>query len=253
MNSLVEIVVVENIELPTGPTTGYGVDNPLFHSESFRTLTHTARIFNPSSSHSSGHDIFGALGTSSNQTMASQMSDTYVTYMIPLDHFTGTTSKVVTVSDQLLVGSHSIIPLQIAHSTMVITRYPIGTPLLLRPNMSLPPGYNALNTSISIPTQHPSRGLKLFVPPGYIVTSHFVPTPIEVISVGPYVPPPTLYGGYKNPSPNGSKCTIHSVSSGFQILVGGKPQFGRNLNLGGNLKFGGNLKLEAITQFMDKV
>jgi hypothetical protein len=38
MNSLREIVVVDNIEVPTGPNTGSGVDDPLFQSESFRTL-----------------------------------------------------------------------------------------------------------------------------------------------------------------------------------------------------------------------
>jgi hypothetical protein len=111
--------------------------------------------------------------------MASQMPEMFVTYMVPLDHFTGTTSSVTVVSDQFLVGSHSILPLQMAHSTtvpramtistenVVITQALIGTPLPPRPNPSLPPGYNALNLSIDISTQNPSRGFGLFVPPGY--------------------------------------------------------------------------------------
>jgi hypothetical protein len=196
MNSSGEIVVVENIEVPTGPNVGSGVDNPLFQSESFGTPAHTAGICNPSSALSSGHDIFGTLGTSSNQPMSSQIPKTSITYTVPLDHFTSTTSNVAIVSYQLLVGSHSILPLQMAHSTMVpqativstrnvvITQAPIGTSLPLRPNPSLPPGYNALNSSIVIPAQNPSGGSRLYVPPRYNVASHFVPTPTQVLSEG---------------------------------------------------------------------
>jgi hypothetical protein len=115
--------------------------------------------------------------------MASQMPEMSITYMVPLDHFTGTTNKVTMVLDQLLVGAHSILPLHMAHSTMVpramtvstenvvITQDPIGTPLLLRPNPSLLPGYNTLKTSMSIPTQNPSGGSGLFIPSGYNATS----------------------------------------------------------------------------------
>jgi hypothetical protein len=71
MKSLGEIVVVDNIKVPTGPNVGSGVDDPLFQSKSFRTLTHTIGIFNPSFSPSSGHDIFGVIETSSNQPMTS--------------------------------------------------------------------------------------------------------------------------------------------------------------------------------------
>ena len=91
-----------------------------------------------------------------------------IAYTIPLDHFTRTTNNVFTVSDQLLVGSHTILPLQLTNSTMVpqatpvpignvvITQDPIGTPLLLRSNLSFPPGYNTLNNSIANPSQNPS-------------------------------------------------------------------------------------------------
>jgi hypothetical protein len=43
--------------------------------------------------------------------MASQTPVMSTTYIVPLDHFTGMTSNVGTVVDQLLVGSHSILPL----------------------------------------------------------------------------------------------------------------------------------------------
>jgi hypothetical protein len=121
-------------------------------------LVHISRIFNPSSSPlvcslwktSLGQDIFEKLEMShlrqrtSNQPMASHTHVTSTTYTVPLDHFIGTSSNVVTVSDQLLVGSHTILPLQLANSTMVpqatlvsvgstiITQDPIGTPLPLR-------------------------------------------------------------------------------------------------------------------------
>jgi hypothetical protein len=138
---------------------------------------------------SSGHDIFDKLGMSPNQPMESHTPVTSTTYTVPLDHFTGTTSNVVTVSDQLLVGSDIILPLHLANSTMVpqatfafsrsavITQDPIGTPLPLRSNPSLPLGYNALNTFIANPTQNPSGGSNLFVPHGYNVAISFVPTP----------------------------------------------------------------------------
>jgi hypothetical protein len=112
----------------------------------------------------------------SNQPMASQTHVTSTAYTIHLDHFTSTTSNVNTVSHQLLVGSHLILPLQIVVSTMVpqvvlvstrnvvITQPPIGTPLPLRSNPSLPSGYNSLNASIDIPTQSPSEGSNLFIP-----------------------------------------------------------------------------------------
>jgi hypothetical protein len=94
----------------------------------------------------------------SNQPMASHTLVNSTSYIVTLDHFTGMTSNVVTVLDQLLVGSHTILPLQLASSTMVpqvtnvsvgsavITQGPIGTPVPLRSNPSLPPRYHSLNT-----------------------------------------------------------------------------------------------------------
>jgi hypothetical protein len=180
--------------------------------------------------------------------MASHMHVNSTAYTIPLDHFTRTTSNVVTVSDQLLVGSHTILPLQLSSSTMVpqatpvsvgsaiITQDPIGTPLPLRPNLSLPPGYHALNTSIDNPVQNPSRGDNIFVPPGYNVASSFVPTPTQVLFREPSIPPPPSPGGSNHPSPSRSNQigdTSHFVASSFQIPVEGQPQVG-----GHNLVYG---------------
>jgi hypothetical protein len=109
----------------------------------------------------------------------------------------------------------------------VITQDPIGKPLPLRSNPSLPLGYNTLNTSIFIPTQNPSGGSILFVPLGYNVVGHFIATPTQVLSGGPYVPPPPSPRGPDRPGPSGSNLvggTSHLVTSGFQILVGGQTQ-----------------------------
>jgi hypothetical protein len=111
-----------------------------------------------------GHDIFDKLGMSPNQPMGSHTPMTSTAYTIPLDHFTSMANNVVTILDQLLVGSHTILPLQLANSTMVpqamhvsngriiISQDPIGTPLPIRPNSSLPPGYHTLNMSIANPS-----------------------------------------------------------------------------------------------------
>jgi hypothetical protein len=130
---------------------------------------------------------------------------------------------------------------------MVITQAPIGTPLPLRSNPSLPPRYNALNTSIANPTQNPSGGSNIFVPPGYNVASSFVPTPTQVLSGGPKIPPPPSPGGSNPPGPSSSNQvggTSHFVASGFQIPqpVGGQPQVGGKPQVGGhNLVYGKNI------------
>jgi hypothetical protein len=64
MNSLGEIVVVENTGVLTGPNTGSGVDDPLFPSESFRTPDHTAGVVNPSSTPSTIRDLYDNLKAS---------------------------------------------------------------------------------------------------------------------------------------------------------------------------------------------
>jgi hypothetical protein len=134
--------------------------------------------------------------------MPSQVLEMSVTYMLPLDHFTGTTSNVIIVLDQLLIGSHLIHTLHMAHATMVpqdtmirtrnvvISQDPICTPLPPRSNPSLPPGYTALNTSVATSTQAPSGGSGIFVHPGYNVAIGLVPTLTQVLFGGSYVPPP---------------------------------------------------------------
>jgi hypothetical protein len=119
MNSSGEIVVVENIGVPIQPNIGSGVDDPLFPSESFRTSSHIVGVVNPSSTPSTVRDIYDNLGVSLDQPMASQMTEILVTYMVPLDHFTRMTNNVTMVLEQMFVGAHSILPLQMAHSTMV--------------------------------------------------------------------------------------------------------------------------------------
>jgi hypothetical protein len=64
MNSSGEIVVDENFEVPTGPNVGSGVEDPLFHSESFRALAHNVGTSNPSSIPLTIHDLYGNLGAS---------------------------------------------------------------------------------------------------------------------------------------------------------------------------------------------
>jgi len=203
INSSGYVVVEDYIGIPIGPHTESSVDDLLFQSESFRTLVHTTGHFDPSSfvpihslwRNSSGQDIFEKLGMShlhqrtSNQPMVSHMHVTSTSYMVPLDHFTGTASNFVTFLDQLLVDSHTILPLQLASSTMVpqathvstrsvvITQAHIRTPLPLRPYLSLPPGYHALSTSIANPSQNSSRGPNILVSLGYNVASIFFPTP----------------------------------------------------------------------------
>jgi hypothetical protein len=125
--------------------------------------------------------------------MESQVLKISVTYMVPLDHFTGTTSNITSVPDQLLIGSHSIPTLQMVHSTMVpeatmiptrnvvISQAPIGTPLPPRSNPSLPPRYKDLNTFVAISTQVPSGGSGLFIPLGYNAAAVFVPTDLKMI------------------------------------------------------------------------
>jgi hypothetical protein len=151
INSSRDVVVEDYIRIPSRPFVESGVDDALFQSESFRTLVHTSRIFNPSPvpvrsfwRTSSRHDIFDKLGMSPNQPMSSHTPITYTTYTISLDHFTDMTSNFVTILDPLLVGTYTILPLQLTSSTSVpqvthifigstiTNQTPFGMPLPLR-------------------------------------------------------------------------------------------------------------------------
>jgi hypothetical protein len=61
--------------------------------------------------------------------------------------------------------------------------------------------------------------------------------------VGPIIPPPPSYGGYNHLGPNISNQfggTSHSVTSGFQIPVGGQPQVEGESQVGGQPQVGGH-------------
>jgi hypothetical protein len=244
------------------------VDDPPFHSESFRTPVHTYGIFNLSSvpvcsfwRTPSRHDIFDRLGMSPNQPTSSYVPITSTAYTVPLNHFNGTTSNFVTASELLLVGTHTILPLQFTSSTTVpqVAHFStgssgtiqalIGTPLPLRSNPSLPPRYNALSSSIPNPTQGPSGGPSLFIPPGYKYASSFVPTSSQVLPGGASLPP-TL-GGSNRPSPSSSNLlggTSHFVTYGYQLPVGGQPQVGGKPQFGGHNPFYGKYTPGLQTQ-----
>jgi hypothetical protein len=95
-------------------------------------------------------------------------ADAPIAYTVPLNHFTGTTIFLDTLSigpNTLSVGPRSTFSLQMAHSTMVphvptipsgnavVSQDTINTPLTPRPSSSLPFGYRALNSSTVTTTQ----------------------------------------------------------------------------------------------------
>jgi len=109
-------------------------------------------------------DLYDNLGVGPNTPVISQLPETFVTYMIPLDHFAGTNSSITVGPDTQSGCSISTFSLHMAHSTMVphimiittrnlvVNQAPIGTPLSYRPIPSLPPRYHTLNPSTAIPT-----------------------------------------------------------------------------------------------------
>jgi hypothetical protein len=196
INSSGDVVVEYYPRIPPGTFVESSMDEPPFPSEAFRTPVQTSGIFNPRLvpvcslwRNASRCDIFDKLGMIPNQPTSPHVIFTSTAYIIPINHFAGTTSNIVTVSDPLLVGTHTILPLQLTSSTtvpqvapfsariLVTIQAPIGTPLPSRSNPSLPPRYNALIISITNPTQGPSREPSLFFRPGYNVVSDFISTP----------------------------------------------------------------------------
>jgi hypothetical protein len=94
--------------------------------------------------------------------------DAPITYIVPLNHFTGTTIFSATPSvdpNTSFVGPRSTFSLQTTHSTMVphiltipvdnvvVSQAAIGTPITPRPSSSLPFGYRALNSFAITTTQ----------------------------------------------------------------------------------------------------
>jgi hypothetical protein len=206
-------------------------------------------------------DIFDKLGMIPNQPTSPHIFVTSTDYTVPLNQFTSTTINISTVLDQLLVGTHIVLPSQFTSSTTVpqvapfsvrssvTIQDPIGTPLPLRSNPSLTPRYNALSSSIPNPTQSPSGGPSLFIPPGYKYASSFVPTSSQVLPGGASLPP-TL-GGSNRPSPSSSNLlggTSHFVTYVYQLHVGGQPQVGGKPQFGGHNPFYGKYTPGLQTQ-----
>jgi hypothetical protein len=193
---------------------------------------------------------------SPNQPTSPHIHVTSTSYTLPPNHFTGMTSNISMVSDPLLVGTHAILSSHFTSSTIVLQvtpffvessvtiKAPIGTPLSSRSNPSLPPRYNSLS-SITNPTQGPSRGPSLFFPPGYNALRGFIPNSTLGLSRGPSLPvPPRGSNITGRSSSNLLGGTNHPVTSGFQLPIGGyssggQPQVGRQPQFGGhNLVYG---------------
>jgi hypothetical protein len=122
--------------------------------------------------------------------------------------------------------------------TTVASQAPIGTPLSPRPSPSLPPGYNALNASIPIPTQVPSGASGVFSPPGHNPVVGFILTLPQPPSGGSY---PPFTGG------SGPSGITQSFTPNYQIPVGGQfnpggqsqPPFGGQTPIGTQPPVGG--------------
>jgi hypothetical protein len=113
----------------------------------------------------------------------------------------------------MMVPNTMIIPIE---NTMA-RQTPISTPLLPSQIPSLPLGYNALNASIPIPTQVPSRIPGVFTPPG----DNPVPVFISTLPQPPFIESyPPLTGGS---DPSG---ITQSFTPNYQIPVGRKFKLG---------------------------
>jgi hypothetical protein len=149
-----------------------------------------------------------------------------ISYMVPLNHFIGMTSNVITVADQLLIGSLSNPSIQMAHSTMVLhvatiptrnltpSQVSIGTPL--RPNPLVPLAYIYLNPSITNTTQVTLEGS--------------IPKPLFG---------GTGLGGSNFPGASGHSFFSFYIPLGTQCHVGGKPPFGSQTQMGTQSQLGG--------------
>jgi hypothetical protein len=135
---------------------------------------------------------------------------------------------------------------------VVISQAMIGKPLPPRSNPSIPPGYRALNTSISYSAQVPSGGSGPFIPLGYNDVVFFVPTPTQVFFEGSHVPPPPSLGGSGPSGSNPLGGTGISITYGFQIPVGGQSELGGQPQIGAQPQFGGKPHIGAQPQLGGK-
>jgi hypothetical protein len=106
VKSFGEVAFIDDTKIPTRPNTGFGVEDPIFQSESFRNLDHTVGTYGFGSIYLTIRDLYSNLGESPDRPMAWKVLETSVSYTVPLDHFTGMTSNVIIIADQLLIGSH---------------------------------------------------------------------------------------------------------------------------------------------------
>jgi hypothetical protein len=253
-NSTGELVVVDTSGIPTRPHSGPRVENTIWTTKIVRSPTRTVQ------------GLYG-LGAGADTFFVSQIPETFVTYMIPLKHFTSTPSNVIVGPNTQSIGPSSTFSLQMAHHNMVprttniptgnvvVNQAPIGTPLSSRPILSLPPRYHDFNPFIAIPTQFPSGASRLSAPPGYNLVVGYVPTPSQVLFGGSYTP---FQGGSGSSGSNLIGHTHHLFTLSYQILIasksyaGGQPQFGVQTQVGHHLRLEDNLRLGLIIHNTDR-
>jgi hypothetical protein len=194
-----EDIVVESSGLPIGPFIG-----PKDHDHFW-----TTGIFI--------WDLFGS-GEGIDIIVTPEPPETSNLDTIPL-----TTAYYFPGSDAQPTDHILIVPLQMAHYTMVpdttnlhtgnmvASQAPIGTLLSPRLTPKLPPGYHALNASILVPTQIPSGTLGISTPSRHHLVPDFILTPPRSPSRGSL---PSLIRGTE---PSG---TTQSFTPNYQILVG---------------------------------
>jgi hypothetical protein len=88
-------LVVEIYGILTGPLTGPDSENPLWNTDIFINPPLTAR------------DLYENLEVGLYSPIVSKLPKTFVTYTIPLDHFSGTTSNTTIIPETQSVG-HSL-------------------------------------------------------------------------------------------------------------------------------------------------
>jgi hypothetical protein len=193
----------------------------------------------------SRRDIFIA-GSNVDILVIPELPETSVEDRIPLDHSPITTAYLFTSSDTPSIDPNLTIPLHMSHftmvpndtiiptKTMVASQAPIGTPLSPRPYPSLPPRYNALNSSISIPTHVPSREYGVFSPSRHNPVASFILT----------LPQPPSRGSYPPFMKDPSLVALLSISHLIIIFL-----LENNSTLGANL----NPLLEVKSQLVQKL
>jgi hypothetical protein len=194
-------IVVESSGLPTRPFTGPEGQDPFWTTGIFR------------------RDLFGS-GAGIDITVTPEPPKTSDPDAIPF-----TTAYYFPGSDAQPADHILTIPLQMAHYTMVpdtmnihtrntvASQAPIGTPLSPRLTPTLPPRYHALNASILVPTQIPSRDSwhfhSFWAPSCSWFYSDTSSAPFQRVSSIPY----------QRNHPSG---TTQSFTPNYQIPVGGQ-------------------------------